>query len=179
MHPGCYLLAVIVVAFTAKQVFTWLGARPPYDELISESFSMSGSTTVSSETAGEIGSMLTLAADRVVESQAFLVATNLLLTGLLSLSVWRLFRGRFEWGSQAVAFSAFVVAHTAFLETAGDASTEQKGEQSFDLSAPVSRKEAKERRKATSPEKSVSPSARGRGTFLDEHHNGESASEQA
>ncbi|MEF8866669.1 MAG: hypothetical protein V5A20_13000, partial [Salinibacter sp.] len=70
MHPGCYLLAVIVVAFTAKQVFTWLGARPPYDELISESFSMSGSTTVSSETAGEIGSMLTLAADRVVESQA-------------------------------------------------------------------------------------------------------------
>ena len=51
--------------------------------------------------------------------------------------------------------------------------------QSFDMSAPVSRKEAKKRRKATSPEKGAGPSARGQGAFLDEPHNGESASGQA
>lgn len=64
-------------------------------------------------------------------------------------------------------------------KSTGEDSNEQAAGQSFDMSAPVSRKEAKKRRKATSPEKSVSPSARGQGTFLDEHHNGESTSEQA
>jgi hypothetical protein len=50
--------------------------------------------------------------------QGFLIATNLLLAGLLSLTIWRLFRSHFERGVQAVAFSAFLVAHTTFLETA-------------------------------------------------------------
>ncbi|MCS4162931.1 transposase [Salinibacter ruber] len=70
-------------------------------------------------------------------------------------------------------------ARQAEKKSTGEASSEQAEGQSFDMSAPVSRKEAKKRRKATSPEKSVSPSARGQGAFLDEYHNGESASEQA
>ena len=70
-------------------------------------------------------------------------------------------------------------ARQAEKKSTGEASGEQSADQSFDMSAPVSRKEAKKRRKATSPEKSVSPSARGQGAFLDEHHSGESASEQA
>jgi transposase len=70
-------------------------------------------------------------------------------------------------------------ARQAEKKSTGEASSEQAEGQSFDMSAPVSRKEAKKRRKATSPEKSVSSSARGQGTFLEEHHNGESASEQA
>ena len=64
-------------------------------------------------------------------------------------------------------------------KSTADSSSEENAGQSLDMSAPVSRKEAKKRRKATSPEKSVSPSARGQGAFLDGHHNGESASEQA
>ena len=69
-------------------------------------------------------------------------------------------------------------ARQAEKKSTGNASAEQSPDQSFDLSAPVSRKEAKERRKASSPEKSVSSSARGQGAFLEEYHNGESASEQ-
>ena len=57
--------------------------------------------------------------------------------------------------------------------------TGQTVDQDFDLSAPVSQKEAKKRRKATSPEKSISPSTRGQGAFLEMRLNGESASEQA
>ena len=69
-------------------------------------------------------------------------------------------------------------ARQAEKKSTGNAPAEQSPDQSFDLSAPVSRKEAKERRKASSPEKSVSSSARGQGAFLEEYHNGESASEQ-
>jgi hypothetical protein len=75
-------------------------------------------------------------------------------------------------------------ARKAEKESTGDSSNEKNVAQSSDLTAPtsrkpISRKEAKKRRKVTSPEKSVSSSARGHGTFLDEHHNGESDSEQA
>ena len=70
-------------------------------------------------------------------------------------------------------------ARQAEKKSTDDPSGEQNADQSSDLSAPVSRKEAKKRRKATSPEKGGSPSARGQGAFLNEHHNGESASEQA
>jgi hypothetical protein len=70
-------------------------------------------------------------------------------------------------------------ARQAEKKSTDDTSGEQNADQRSGLSAPVSRKEAEKRRKATSPEKSVSPSARGQGAFLDEHHNGESASEQA
>jgi hypothetical protein len=57
-------------------------------------------------------------------------------------------------------------ARQAEKKSTGETSSEQAAGQSGDMSAPVSRKEAKKRRKTTSPEKSVSPSARGRGTFL-------------
>jgi transposase len=70
-------------------------------------------------------------------------------------------------------------ARQAEKKSTDDTSGGQNADQSSDLSAPVSRKEAKKRRKATLPEKSGSPSARGQETFLNEHHNGESASEQA
>ena len=64
-------------------------------------------------------------------------------------------------------------------KSAADSSSEEKAGQNSDLPVPVSRKEAKKRRKATSPEQRGSPSARGQGAFLNEYHNGESASEQA
>jgi hypothetical protein len=64
-------------------------------------------------------------------------------------------------------------------KSAGEASSEKDASRSHDTSAPVSRKEAKKRRKATSPEKGFGPSVRGQGAFLKEHDNGESASEQA
>jgi hypothetical protein len=67
-------------------------------------------------------------------------------------------------------------ARQAEKKSTGNASAEQSPDQSFDLSAPVSRK--KQRRKAASPEKSVGSSARGQGAFLEMHLNGESASEQ-
>jgi hypothetical protein len=118
MHPGRYLLAAIVVAFGTRQVFTWLGIRQPYDERISTNLSDEETAEVTPETAGEIQSLLVSTANRVIESQGFLIATNLLLAGLLSLTIWRLFRSHFERGVQAVAFSAFLVAHTTFLETA-------------------------------------------------------------
>ena len=77
------------------------------------------------------------------------------------------------------AYEKRLKARQAEKESTGGTATEQTVDRDSDLSAPVSQKEAKKRRKATSPEKSVSPSARGQGAFLDEHHNGESASEQA
>ena len=125
MHPGRYLLAAILVAFGIKQVFTWLGMREPYDEQVSASFSESGAQeaspkTTSPETASEIQSLVVSTADLVFGSQWFLIATNLLLTVLLGLTAWRLFRDQFERLPQAVAFSAFVVAHTVFLETAAE-----------------------------------------------------------
>ncbi len=49
---------------------------------------------------------------------AAIQGTPLLLAGLLSLTVWRLFRPRFEREAQAVAFSVFTVAHAVFLTTA-------------------------------------------------------------
>ena len=70
-------------------------------------------------------------------------------------------------------------ARQAEKKSTGEASSEQAEGQSFDMSAPVSRKEAKKRRKATSPEKGAGPSARGRRAFLEMRLNGESASEQA
>ncbi|WP_158705134.1 DUF3667 domain-containing protein [Salinibacter altiplanensis] len=126
MHPGRYLLAAIVVAFGTRQVFTWLGMREAYDERVSASFSESGaeetsSKTTSPEMANEIQSLMVSMADLVLESQWFLIATNLLLAVLLGLTAWRLFRDQFERLPQAVAFSAFVVAHTVFLETAAEA----------------------------------------------------------
>ncbi len=112
MHPGRYLLASIVVAFGTDRALTWIGMRTPYDERISEG--------ITPETADQIRSLLVTAADQVMESQAFLVTTNLLFTGFLSLTVWRLFRCYFERGAQASAFSAFVVGHTVFLGTAAE-----------------------------------------------------------
>ena len=120
MHPGRYLLASIVVAFGTDRVFTWLGMRTPYDERMSEGMTETESSEVAPETTAEIQSLLVWAADRVMESQAFLIATNLVLTGFLSLTVWRLFRSHFERGAQAVAFSAFVVGHTVFLASAAE-----------------------------------------------------------
>ncbi len=70
-------------------------------------------------------------------------------------------------------------ARQAEKKSTGEASSEQAKGQSFDMSAPVSRKEAKKRRKATSPEKGAGPSARGRRAFLEMRLSGESASEQA
>ena len=70
-------------------------------------------------------------------------------------------------------------ARQAEKKSAGGTATGQTVDQDFDLSAPVSQKEAKKRRKATSPEKSISPSTRGQGAFLEMRLNGESASEQA
>lgn len=112
MHPGRYLLASIVVAFGTDRAFTWIGMRTPYDERISEG--------ITPETADQIRSLLVTAADQVMESQAFLVTTNLLFTGFLSLTVWRLFRRHFQRGAQASAFSALVVGHTVFLRTAAE-----------------------------------------------------------
>jgi hypothetical protein len=112
MHPGRYLLASIVVAFGTDRALTWIGMRAPYDERISEG--------ITPETADQIRSLLVTAADQVMESQAFLVTTNLLFTGFLSLTVWRLFRRYFQRGAQASAFSALVVGHTVFLRTAAE-----------------------------------------------------------
>lgn len=120
MHPGRYLLASIVVAFGTDRVFTWLGMRTPYGERVSEGITETESSGVAPGTTAEIQSLLVWAADRVMESQAFLIATNLVLTGFLSLTVWRLFRRHFERGAQAVAFSAFVVGHTVFLGSAAE-----------------------------------------------------------
>jgi len=77
------------------------------------------------------------------------------------------------------AYEKRLKARQAEKKSTGETSGEQSVNRSSDMSAPVSRKEAKKRRKATSPEKSDSPSTRGQGAFLEEHHNGESASEQA
>lgn len=120
MHPGRYLLAAIVVAFGADRIFTWFGMRTPYDERVSEGITRTEASEIAPETAAQIQSLLVSTADRVMESQAFLIATNLLLTGFLSLTIWRLFRRHFEHGAQAVAFSAFVVGHTVFLGTAAE-----------------------------------------------------------
>ena len=120
MHPGRYLLAAIVVAFGSKQVFTWLGMRTPYDERVSAGFAASGAQEASPETTSEIQPLVVSMADLVLESQWFLITTNLLLTVLLGLTIWRLFRGQFDRLPQAVAFSAFIVAHTVFLETAAE-----------------------------------------------------------
>lgn len=59
-------------------------------------------------------------------------------------------------------------ARQAEKQTTGEKGEEQTVEQSFDRSAPVSRREAKKRRKATPPQRSVSSSARGQGAFLKE-----------
>jgi hypothetical protein len=120
MHPGRYLLASIVVAFGTDRVFTWLGMRTPYGERVSEGITETESSGVAPGTTAEIQSLLVWAADRVMESQAFLIATNLVLAGFLSLTVWRLFRRHFERGAQSVAFSAFVVGHTVFLTSAAE-----------------------------------------------------------
>ena len=69
-------------------------------------------------------------------------------------------------------------ARQAEKKFASEVSGEKDTDENLDMSAPVSRKEAKKRRKATSPEKNVSSSARGQGAFLEEYHNGEFASEQ-
>ena len=68
-------------------------------------------------------------------------------------------------------------ARQAEKKSASEVSGEKDTDENLDMSAPVSRKEAK-RRKATSPEKNVSSSARGQGAFLEMRLNGESASEQ-
>ena len=54
-------------------------------------------------------------------------------------------------------------ARQAEKKSASDSSSEENEGQSLDMSAPVSRKEAKKRRKATSSEKGIGPSARGQG----------------
>jgi len=120
MQPGRCLLTAIVVAFGTERAFTRLGTRTPYDERVSANFSESEGQKISLETANGVQSLLVSTADLVLESQAFLIATNLLLTGLFSLTVLRLFRDQFERLSQAVAFSAFVVAHSVFLETTAE-----------------------------------------------------------
>ncbi|MBB4060261.1 hypothetical protein GGP80_002093 [Salinibacter ruber] len=119
MHPGRYLLASIVVAFGTDRVFTWIGMRTPYDERVSGSVTEPESSKADPAT-DELQSLLTWAAERVLESQVFLIAGYLLLTGFLSLTIWRLFRSHFQRGAQAVAFSALVVGHTVFLSTVAE-----------------------------------------------------------
>jgi len=106
MQPGRCLLTAIVVAFGTERV--------------SANFSESEGQKIFPETANGVQSLLVSTADLVLKSQAFLITTNLLLTGLFSLTVLRLFRDQFERLSQAVAFSAFVVAHSVFLETTAE-----------------------------------------------------------
>jgi hypothetical protein len=119
MHPGRYLLASIVVAFGTDRAFTWLGMRTPYDERVSGFVTETESSEVE-PVADEVQSLVTWAAERVLESQVFLIAGYLLLTGFLSLTIWRLFRRHFQRGTQAVAFSALVVGHTVFLSTVAE-----------------------------------------------------------
>ena len=69
-------------------------------------------------------------------------------------------------------------ARQAEKTSGADSSSEEKGCQSFDVSASVSGKEAKKGRKATSLERGTGPSAGGQEAFLDEDHNGESTAEQ-
>lgn len=99
-------------------MFTWIGAREPYDERVSGTVTESASPELDPEVTGGIQSVLVSTAEQVVESQGFLVGSYLVLSGLLSLTVWRLFQSQFEQGAQAVAFSVFTVAHTVFLVTA-------------------------------------------------------------
>lgn len=56
---------------------------------------------------------------------------------------------------------------------------EDTANRSHDMAAPVSQREAKKRRKAASPQKSVSSSTRGQGAFLSLNNNGTTASGQA
>ncbi|MCS3616890.1 DUF3667 domain-containing protein [Salinibacter ruber] len=120
MHPGRYLLASIVVAFGTDRAFTWIGMRTPYDERVSGSVTETESSEVDPGPADEVQSLVTWAAERVLESQVFLSVGYLLLTGFLSLTIWRLFRSYFQRGAQAVAFSALVVGHTVFLSTVAE-----------------------------------------------------------
>ncbi|WP_263788106.1 DUF3667 domain-containing protein [Salinibacter grassmerensis] len=114
MHPGRYLLASIVVAFATEQALVWLGVQEAYGR----QFSVTSSGETAGETVGEGASLLVAAAGRIFGSQAYLIGSGLLPTGLFALAAWRLFRDRFTWGAQAVSFSAFLVAHATFLETA-------------------------------------------------------------
>jgi transposase len=62
-------------------------------------------------------------------------------------------------------FERQLKARQAEKKSTGDAASGKATGQRFDISAPVSQKEARKRRKATSPRKSVSPSTRGQGAF--------------
>jgi len=62
-------------------------------------------------------------------------------------------------------FERQLKARQAEKKSTGDAASGKATGQRFDISAPVSQKEARKRRRATSPQKSVSPSTRGQGAF--------------
>jgi hypothetical protein len=51
-------------------------------------------------------------------SQAYHIASSIVLTGFLALLFWRLFRTSLRRGAQAVALAGFVVGHAVFLEAA-------------------------------------------------------------
>lgn len=93
ISPGRYLLVAVVICYGVDQALTWIGGRA--------SLSDQASGRVSEGTSALIREVR-VAAWRVFGSQGARIAVNLLLVGLRSLVLWRLFRTKLDRGAEVL-----------------------------------------------------------------------------
>lgn len=109
ISPGRYLLVAVVICYGVDQALTWIGGRA--------SLSDQASGRVSEGTSALIREVR-VAAWRVFGSQGARIAVNLLLVGLRSLVLWRLFRTKLDRGAEVLTLGGFLIGHAVLPEAA-------------------------------------------------------------
>jgi len=104
VSPGRYLLAAVVVSVGTRQLGRWIGANSP--PVVNPYMTADGKR----ETIGASGEYF----GSVAVDQALFI-TFLLVAIPLALSLWTLFRGRFDREAQALAVGSFLMGHTMLL----------------------------------------------------------------
>jgi len=106
MSPGRYLLTAVVLCYGVDRGLTWVRVRAP----------LSSQAPTPSDDAPVVTGEVQQVAWRVFESQGARIAVNLVLAGLLALTLWRLLGDELHRGAEALALGAFLVRHTVLLE---------------------------------------------------------------
>lgn len=98
LSPGRYLLAAVILQYTANKILIWVGAQVPAGE---------------SSTAGGVPTVL-----RFANTQEGVLLSTLVLAGLIALLFRRLFGKKLGRGADATILSSFLVGHAVLLDTA-------------------------------------------------------------
>lgn len=108
MNLGRYLLAAVIIGFFTREALVWAGAWSPYS---TQSFAQS-------EEAPALTREAVVLVVQTLESQPGSIAITLVMAGLLSLLLRRLFRAELSGWGKALALGSFLAGHITILGAA-------------------------------------------------------------